>query len=374
MGRYSVTGVAVQIFLSTKTRQHILSLFFPVLSRQHRCTMLPQPKFFRKYFPIIAIVVFLACVLAPVQAEETTQDPEKLPPDLAFQGEYAGTLDYRGGVHPFGLQVIAYGHGVYRAELYDGGLPGTPGVGRDAFREGAMGITRPNGPFFTTPDWAIALHDGLATFHNSEPRVFGELKKIERKSPTLGLKAPAGASVLFDGTGVDQFQPGAKMTAEKLLTQGAMSLEKFGDCTVHVEFRLPLMLEALGQDRGNSGVILQGRYEVQVVDSFGLEGRHNECGGIYSIHAPTVNMCFPPMVWQTYDIDFTAARYKNGVKVTDPKITVRQNGVLIQDGTSLPHTTPAAPFPEADAPGPLYLQDHHSEVRYRNVWVLPNGH
>lgn len=197
----------------------------------------------------------------------------------------------------------------------------------------------------------------------------GELKKIERSSPTLGAKAPAGAIVLFDGTSPDNFE-GGRITEDGLLVQGPKSKQTFGSGTLHVEFRTPFMPEARGQGRGNSGCYLQGRYETQVLDSFGLEGKDNECGGIYSIKSPDLNMCFPPLAWQTYDIDFTEARYDGGKKVEDATMTVKHNGVLIQKDVKLTHATTAAPVAEGPEPGPVYLQDHGNPVRYRNIWFL----
>ena len=110
---------------------------------------------------------------------------------------------------------------------------------------------------------------------------------------------------------------------------------------------------------------------MQVLDSFGLEGKDNECGGIYSIKDPDVNMCFPPLQWQTYDIDFQAAKYDDqGKLVSEPQITVRHNGELIHENVALPRSTTAAPKKPGPEPGPLYLQNHGNPVRYRNVWVI----
>jgi hypothetical protein len=131
------------------------------------------------------------------------------------------------------------------------------------------------------------------------------------------------------------------------------------------------MPSARGQGRGNSGVYLQGRYEVQVLDSYGLSGQDNECGGIYKVGRPIVNMCAPPLTWQTYDIEFRAPRFDaGGVKTADPVITVHHNGVLVQDELIVAGSTGAALNANATQPGGIYLQDHGNPVQYRNIWVL----
>src|SRR5690606_9010442 len=150
---------------------------------------------------------------------------------------------------------------------------------------------------------------------------------------------------LFDGTNTDRWKD-AKTSDDGLLMPGTTSIETFGDHRLHIEFRLPYQPEDRGQARGNSGIYLQGRYEVQMRDSFGLEGKDNECGGIYSVSAPSINMCLPPLAWQTYDIDFTAAKYdQDGKLQSNPRITVRHNGVVIHDNVELPgeRNTTAAP-------------------------------
>jgi hypothetical protein len=115
---------------------------------------------------------------------------------------------------------------------------------------------------------------------------------------------------------------------------------------------------------------VQGRYEVQVLDSFGLEGKNNECGGIYVIADPIVNMCLPPLSWQTYDIDFTAAKYDDaGKKTANARMTVKHNGVVIHDNVDLKDGNPGADK-EGPAANGLYLQDHGNPVVFRNIWVV----
>ena len=187
--------------------------------------------------------------------------------------------------------------------------------------------------------------------------------------PAEGAKPPDDALVLFDGTGVDQWE-GGKIVEGDLLAQGATTKKKFRDFKLHVEFRLPFKPHARGQERGNSGVYLQRRYEIQVLDSFGLAGGKNECGAVYEQTPPAVNMCYPPLSWQTYDIDFRAARYDaEGKKTENAVVTVVQNGVKVQDKREIPSKTGYGDK-EADTPGPINLQNHGNPVYYRNVWVV----
>jgi|SaaInlV_100m_DNA_6_1039743.scaffolds.fasta_scaffold08574_1 hypothetical protein len=157
-------------------------------------------------------------------------------------------------------------------------------------------------------------------------------------------------------------------------TSGMLTRQKFRNFTLHIEFRLPFMPNSNGQGRGNSGVYLQGRYEVQVLDSYGLEGKDNECGGIYKVGAPAVNMCAPPMQWQSYDIDFTAPIFnKTGKKIIDARVTVNHNGVIIHDNVVIPKPTGGAVNMNTDKPGVLLLQDHGNPVQYRNIWIVENN-
>jgi len=147
---------------------------------------------------------------------------------------------------------------------------------------------------------------------------------------------------------------------------------EFTDFQAHVEFRLPLMPEATGQKRANSGVYLQGKYEIQVLDSYGLNSGDSDCGAIYKVAPPLVNACRPPELWQSYDAIFHAPRFDDkGNQISKARITAFQNGVLIQDNVEVPGPTVAAMTGPVTDHGPLMLQDHGCPVRYRNVWIRP---
>lgn len=318
-------------------------------------------------------------------------DPAKADGDFAIQGEYVGQFSLGDGVdQKFGMQMIAQGEGKFHLVAYIGGLPGD---GWDGFTKlEADGEMKDGAVEVMANEGTAIVKDGVVTVRAADGNQLGTLSKTERKSESEGAKPPEGAMVLFDGSSVDQFT-GAALGPDGVMTvasrAGILSKAKFKDFTLHLEFRTPYMPTARGQARGNSGVYLQHRYEVQVLDSFGLEGLEDECGGFYSIKAPDTNMCFPPLSWQTYDIEFTAARWgdvvekdkdgkdviENGQpkkvfkKIENARVTVKHNGVVIHDNVELNKATPGG-VGEEDSPGPLFLQHHGNPVVYRNVWVV----
>ena len=298
-------------------------------------------------------------------------DPAHTDDDFAIQGEYTGQLEGKS----YGVQIWAQGGGKFEAVSYQGGLPG---AGWDGDREKVTKTSGQRGEgeksaVFTVKDGTLKAEvngQSILVNNNDGVRVM-ELNRTDRTSPTIGALPPENAVVLFDGKGVNRFPNSRVDEPIGALMEGITSEDTFGDCSLHVEFMLPYMPDARGQGRGNSGLYLQGRYEVQMLDSFALEGKDNECGGLYKIAVPKVNMCLSPLTWQTYDVDFTAAKYDaEGKKTANAKITVKHNGVIIHDNQELPGSTTSAPNKEENTPGPIYLQNHGNPVRYRNIWVV----
>ena len=325
----------------------------------------------RRYFVLFTL---LGCSFAPLLLNaadskgDTFTDPDKAGVDYTIQGEYVGTLKTPDGEQKWGTQVIALGAGKFKAIGFKGGLPGDGWKRGDDTHE-SEGELKDGVASFKADEVSVAIKDGVAKVM-LDGNSIGEMKKVERKSPTLGAKAPEGAMVLFDGTNADKWNNG-QVTEDKLLkANNPDTKEKFGDHTLHIEFRTPFMPTARGQGRGNSGVYLQSRYELQVLDSFGLTGENNECGGIYSISKPNVNACLPPLAWQTYDIEFKAAKYDDaGKKTENARATIKHNGIVIHDNLELTHGTPGR-HPEGPGPDAIYLQDHGNPVVYRNIWVV----
>ena len=295
----------------------------------------------------------------------TFTDPASAGPDFKIQGEYVGVV---GEGDTWGAQIIALGDGKFRCVGFLGGLPGD-GYDLKTTKKTADGSMKGNVAEFLPDEYKLEAADGKLKVMSLNGETLGTLTQVMRESPTLGLKPPAGAQVLFDGSTADHFENG-KMTDDKWLAADCASKEKFGDHTLHIEFRTPFRPFARGQARGNSGVYIQSRYELQVLDSFGLSGENNECGGIYTVAKPAVNMCYPPLSWQTYDIDFTAAKYdESGKKTQNARATIKHNGVVIHDQVDLKDGTPGRD-PERNSPAGVYLQGHGNPVVYRNIWVV----
>jgi len=329
--------------------------------------------------PVILASVGIAATALVAPAAPTGNpvyaDPAQVDEDFSVQGEYVGEIVTDGQPLMLGVQVVAEGDGTFALVAYPGGLPGAGwaapekivGKGR---REGGRvvfegvdrgGVTRSG-----------EIRDGKLVALNADGQPLATLTKVTRTSPTLGKEPPEGAIRIFEGKGTTGLA-GGRMTEDGLLMEGVTTEREFGDATWHIEFRLPYQPKDRGQARGNSGAYLLGSYEVQMLDSFGLEGRDNECGGIYKAAPPTVNMCLPPLSWQTYDIDVTGPKFENGAKVANARMTVRHNGVLIHDQVEIPGGTPGGPKKMEGPTGPLFLQNHGNPVRYRNIWVLPKS-
>lgn len=199
-------------------------------------------------------------------------------------------------------------------------------------------------------------------------------------------KAPSDAVVLFDGNDLSKWSDGRGGDARWEIQDGAIvakpgsgslvSRDEFGDCQLHIEFATPTPPKGASQGRGNSGVILFGRYEIQVLDSYeNPTYADGGAGAIYGQHPPLVNASRPPGQWQTYDILFTAPRFKQDGSIESPAhATVLHNGVVVQN-----HATIYGPMAYRDLvsykahgpKGPLVLQDHSNPVRFRNIWIRP---
>jgi hypothetical protein len=223
----------------------------------------------------------------------------------------------------------------------------------------------------------IALAVALLYFPTAQPENAKPPPTITPGTP-YSIAPPSDATVFFDGSSMAGWTTRDGKPAAWKVTDGAMvvvpkatdimSKEVFGDAQIHIEFMTPVE-KGDGQDRGNSGVYIHGRYEVQVLDSYQSETYPDgQCGAIYKQHVPRVNVCRPQGQWQSYDIVFRAPRFEGGKKIQNATVTVIHNGVLIHDHVEVTPTGGAIGQEEKPT-GPLLLQEHGHEVRYRNVWV-----
>lgn len=304
--------------------------------------------------------------LLPVWAPERWEgDP--------FSGDYRGTLYNSAGETPVVGHLLATNFAEFRFILrksFD--APWKPWAVLDGTRED-------DAIWLSGFGWEATIEgDTLeATLVDSTDRFV--LKKVERLSPTLGKKPPEGAVVLFDGSGFDEWVGDSGEVTWTLAEGNAMEVtpqtggiatrRAFGDMELHIEFRSPYSPGNPHQFYGNSGVFIQRSYEVQVLMSHGREPMKNDCGAFYDAFPPALNMCAPPLQWQTYDVTFRAARFdERGEKTENARVTVLHNGVVIHDDLELPGPS-FENLTDPKEPTPLYLQDHHNRVQYRNIWV-----
>lgn len=313
-----------------------------------------------------AVLVSASLVFAADEKKKSYLNEKEAGADFATQGEYTGDVTIDGNTLKVGVQVVALGDGKFVAAGHKGGLPGDGWEESDRIR--AEGKTENGATKFGGDAVSAIVKDGVLTIKDLNGVVVAELKKVIRKSPTLGEKPPEGAIMLFDGANVDKWEPG-KMAEEMLMGVGTRTKQKFGSFRLHLEFRTPFMPGERGQQRGNSGMYLHDQYECQILDSFGLDGFEDECGGLYKVAKPKINMCFPPLSWQTYDVEMTAPKVDDQGKVLEPaRATIKHNGVVIHDNVAL-KVTPGGGQTD-QKPGALYLQDHGDPVRFRNIWIV----
>ncbi|MDA1272493.1 MAG: DUF1080 domain-containing protein [Verrucomicrobia bacterium] len=312
----------------------------------------------------LALITFtLATTISAAESKPepaTYLDPATAGQDFVDQGEYVNDWG--------GAQVIALGKDEFRIVTYQGGLPGDGWNGE--YRQVNSGRRQGNKIVFTGENgYRAELAAGKIMITNDSGGPY-TMEKTERRSPTLGAEPPPGAVILFDGKNVDAWE-GGHLDERGLIAAGCKTKQSFNAFSAHFEFLLPFKPLGRGQGRGNSGVYLQDRYEVQVLDSFGLTGENNECGGIYSQAKPLVNMCYPPLTWQTYDIEFSPAAFDaSGKKTQNSVATIKHNGVTIHDHLALKGPTGGGKKEDASG-GALQLQGHGNPVFYRNIWVVP---
>ncbi len=336
---------------------------------------------------ILTFVTALLCVQILSAGE--------MPPP--FVGDWRGnwvnpTSEYLEKSNQITAQVLGLGNDEYqvtfKGEFERRSEPIFRGTGK--YRKGVLKVSGEHFECTVTDD--LITGKGLYIGKTKEWTDF-KLTKFIRISPTIGRPAPKGAVVLFDGSSLNgwkhidkdgkEVSPVWKIVdgviesvPKKLNKQGGdlVSKQAFKSCQMHIEFKLPYEPENRGQGRANSGVFLQGTYEVQMLDSYALIGDWSECGALYKVAPPKVNRCSPPEQWQTYDITFHAAEYdSNGKLVKNPVITVRHNGELIHNRQELFEQTQYYRtnrlLPPPQEPGPIILQDHGHAIQYRNIWI-----
>jgi hypothetical protein len=223
----------------------------------------------------------------------------------------------------------------------------------------------------------ILVSTPLWTLYGAFPGRTAKTRPVEQPA------VPEGAIVLFDGKSLAGWTAKNGGPAPWKVENGYLevvpgkgdiqSRQVFGDCRLHLEFWVPRMEGKHGQDRGNSGIFLQSRYEIQVLDSYQNDTYPDgACGALYKAIAPAVNACKPPEQWQTYDITFHSPRVGGQEGVVEKGwVTVVHNGIPVIDHGEFDQPTGSAHGMRQGPWGPVRLQDHGAAVRYRNIWIKP---
>ena len=319
----------------------------------------------------------------------SAQTGEKIPP---FMGDWEGSFIETEGDKYIVARVIGLGKDEYRVQIiqeFDK---------RAVKMVDVVAVLENDKLIFEEGDWSGEITNtsfrGKGLPGKGAPKNY-TLNKIERKSPTLGRPAPADAKILFDGTdlskwihpdrpdenpvwkvhdGILEMVTGGVVNGKKRKND-LITKDKFSDLEMHLEFMIPYQPAKRDQGRGNSGLFIQNFYEIQILDSYGLDGLWNECGALYKFSPPKVNMCFPPGQWQTYDINYTAPKFDaSGNKISNAVISVSHNGVLIHSQTEILHPTAHSQKARMSDkvpqnPDVIKIQDHNNIVMFRNIWI-----
>ncbi|MCP5537663.1 MAG: DUF1080 domain-containing protein [Akkermansiaceae bacterium] len=258
--------------------------------------------------------------------------------------------EYRSATGKHFHQVTLLKNGSYLITTYQGGLPGR--------------------------GWDQSKATSKVLGQKDLEAVLLKAEKVVYQSPTMGKKAPADATIVMPS--------GFTNVKDGILHAGGTTKKDVGSFKMHLEFKLPFKPQRNpgNQDKGNSGIYIFNNYEIQVLDTFALDYASTEhpikleshmnqwCGCLYKTKMADVNMCLPPLVWQTYDIEFTAPVFKDGKKVENAILTVFHNGVKIHNKVELKSGTGAGAKRKQVARGPILFQEHGNPTVYRNVWIV----
>ena len=344
-----------------------------------------------KKFRLASFLLGLGAAWSPLFSQAYTDSTAgNIPESYFIQGEYFGSWDDDGS--RLGAHVRAAGN-QYNVHFTLEGLPGPEswpmGGWTNQWRSPITGRTFSGGSMtISGSGWnaTLTIPGNVRTAANADKVIQGTfnnraftLRRIKRTPPSMGMPPPPGATVLFDGT-QQSFNDnwvanggGSYDAGRQALYRGLDSRSTFQSCFLHVEFMAPYMPNNENQSRANSGIYLQRRYEQQIMDSFGEEGMtHDSKGGLYGSIPPAVNATLPPLVWETYDIQFTAAQFSGSTKSANARFTTWLNGIRVQDNREMPGPGTGG-APEGPGPGAIFLQNHGGDpVYFRNIWIYTN--